>query len=46
VVPFARAEHVANEAPHAELMAIANGEHVSLFTHLNEVRARTRDFLT
>ena len=45
VVPFAHGERVARESPRGELMAIEGGEHVSLFTHLDEVGARARAFL-
>ncbi|MCG6203570.1 alpha/beta hydrolase [Rhodopseudomonas sp. HC1] len=45
IVPFAHATRVANEAPHSKLMTIEAGEHVSLFTHLAEVRRRVSDFL-
>jgi pimeloyl-ACP methyl ester carboxylesterase len=43
--PFAQAEAVAARVPGAELLAIAGGEHVALFTHLAEVRARVGPFL-
>ncbi len=46
VVPFAHAKRVADEAPNAELLAIAGGEHVSIFTHIDEVRAKVEAFLT
>ena len=45
VVPFAHAKRVADEAPNAELMAIEGGEHVSIFTHIDEVRAKVGAFL-
>ncbi|MBZ0139811.1 MAG: alpha/beta hydrolase [Pseudorhodoplanes sp.] len=45
VVSFAHAEAVAGQVPHAALMAIENGEHVALFTHLDEVRTRAARFL-
>ncbi len=45
VVSFTHAEAVAGQAPHAALMAIENGEHVALFTHLDEVRTRAARFL-
>ncbi|WP_047309455.1 alpha/beta fold hydrolase [Rhodopseudomonas palustris] len=45
VVPFAHGERVARESPRGELMTIEGGEHVSLFTHLDEVRARASAFL-
>ncbi|WP_420133841.1 alpha/beta fold hydrolase [Rhodopseudomonas sp.] len=44
VVPFAHASRVANGAPRGELMAIEAGEHVSLFTHLDQVRMRVSEF--
>jgi len=43
--PFAQAEAVAARVPGAELLAIEGGEHVALFTHLGEVRARVGAFL-
>ncbi len=43
--PFAQAEAVAARVPGAELLAIEGGEHVALFTHLAEVRARVGPFL-
>uniref|UniRef100_Q07KI1 Alpha/beta hydrolase fold n=1 Tax=Rhodopseudomonas palustris (strain BisA53) TaxID=316055 RepID=Q07KI1_RHOP5 len=45
VVPFAHAERVARQAPRAELFAVEGGDHVSLFTHLDAVRARVGEFL-
>jgi pimeloyl-ACP methyl ester carboxylesterase len=45
VVPFAHASRVANEAPRGELTAIEAGEHVSLFTHLDQVRMRVSEFV-
>ena len=45
VVPFAHAERVARQAPRAELFAIDGGDHVSLFTHLQTIRARVGEFL-
>jgi len=46
VVPFAHAQEAADGIPRAELFAIEGGEHVALFTHLDEVRARTAKFLS
>jgi pimeloyl-ACP methyl ester carboxylesterase len=46
VVPFAYGKALAEAVPGAELMAIEGGEHVSLFTHLEEVRARVGAFLS
>ena len=45
VVPFAQSEHLAVCQPHVELMSIANGEHVCLFTHLHQIRARVSAFM-
>jgi pimeloyl-ACP methyl ester carboxylesterase len=45
VVPFAHGERVAASAPNAELVAIDGGEHVSLFTHLDPIRAKVRAFI-
>ncbi|MET0278283.1 MAG: alpha/beta hydrolase [Pseudorhodoplanes sp.] len=45
VVPFAHAQEAADGIPSAELFAIEGGEHVAMFTHLDEVRARTAGFL-
>lgn len=45
VVAFGQARAVADGVPRAELMAIAGGEHVCLFTHRGVVRARVRSFL-
>ena len=44
-VPFAQAEATAAALPCAELLAIPDGQHVSLFTHLDVIRARVRQFL-
>ncbi len=44
-VPFAQARSLAAKLPRAELLAIEGGEHVSLFTHLHEIRTRVRQFL-
>lgn len=45
VVPFHHATRIAAALPAAELMAIAGGEHVCLFTHLDAVRLRVGAFL-
>ncbi|MBI5132289.1 MAG: alpha/beta hydrolase [Rhodopseudomonas palustris] len=45
VVPFAHARRVADQAPRGELLAIEAGEHVSLFTHLADVRMRVSEFV-
>jgi pimeloyl-ACP methyl ester carboxylesterase len=44
-VPFAQAALLANTAPAAELLTIPGGTHVSLFTHLHEIRSRVARFL-
>jgi pimeloyl-ACP methyl ester carboxylesterase len=44
-VPFAQAAALAERVSGAELFAIEGGEHVSLFTHLHEIRTRVRHFL-
>lgn len=45
VVDFRHAQTAARQMQRAELFAIEDGEHVALFTHLDEVRARTSRFL-
>ncbi len=45
IVPFAHGLAVANGVPQAQFMAIEGGEHVSLFTHLDAIRARVGSFL-
>jgi pimeloyl-ACP methyl ester carboxylesterase len=45
VVPFAHGEAVAKAVPGAEFLVIEGGEHVSLFTHLEEVSVRVGEFL-
>jgi pimeloyl-ACP methyl ester carboxylesterase len=45
IVPFDHAKRVAERAPDAELLAIERGEHMALFTHLDEVRAAFGRFL-
>jgi pimeloyl-ACP methyl ester carboxylesterase len=46
LVPFAQhAKALAARIPGAELLAIESGEHVSIFTHRDEVRARVSRFL-
>lgn len=46
VVPFARhAKALESRIPAAELLAVEGGEHVSIFTHREEVRARVDGFL-
>ncbi|HEY3377670.1 MAG TPA: alpha/beta hydrolase [Armatimonadota bacterium] len=46
MVPFAQhARALASRIPGAELLAIEGGEHVSIFTHRPEVKARVAPFL-
>jgi pimeloyl-ACP methyl ester carboxylesterase len=45
VVPFAQAKALAGRVRRAEMVAIEGGEHVSIFTHRVEVRARIDHFL-
>lgn len=45
VVPFSHGERSAREIAGAELHVVSGGQHVSLFTHLDEVRERARAFL-
>ncbi len=41
----AHAKRFSARAPHAELLAIDGGEHVAIFTHRNQVRAKVHDFM-
>jgi pimeloyl-ACP methyl ester carboxylesterase len=43
--PFSQGKTLAARVPGAELLAIDGGEHVSIFTHRDEVRARVARFL-
>jgi pimeloyl-ACP methyl ester carboxylesterase len=43
--PFEQARALVARVPGAELLAIEGGEHVALFTHLADVRARVGPFL-
>lgn len=43
--PFAQAQLLAAHVPGAELLALEGGEHVGIFTHRDEVRARVSRFL-
>lgn len=45
VVPFSHAETVCRAIPQAKLLALADGGHVSLFTHLDAVREEAEPFL-
>ena len=44
-VPFAQAKALADRVSKAELFAIEGGDHVSLFTHLHEIRGVISRFL-
>jgi pimeloyl-ACP methyl ester carboxylesterase len=43
--PYAQAQRLAAGVPGAELLTLEGGEHVSIFTHRDEVRARVGRFL-
>lgn len=45
VAPFAQGKAMAARIPGAELLAIEGGDHVSIFTHRDEARARVTRFL-
>ncbi|WP_063831414.1 alpha/beta fold hydrolase [Bradyrhizobium japonicum] len=45
VVPFAHAENVCHAIPQAKLLALPDGGHVSLFTHLDVVRKEAKPLL-
>lgn len=45
VVPFQHAAAIAESMPRARLTTLEGGEHVALFTHLQEVRAEVAAFL-
>lgn len=45
VVPFSHAENVCRAIPQAKLLALPDGGHVSLFTHLDLVRNEAGPFL-
>ena len=45
VVPLSHAEAVAAGVQDADLLAIEGGEHLALFTHLQDIRGRTAAFL-
>lgn len=46
LVPYAHSESLAHRLPAAELFTVPDGEHVCLFTHLQQVRSRVAHFLT
>jgi pimeloyl-ACP methyl ester carboxylesterase len=43
--PYAQAQQLAARVPGAELLTLEGGEHVGIFTHLHEFRARVGRFL-
>ncbi|MDC7789243.1 alpha/beta hydrolase [Rhodoplanes sp. TEM] len=45
IVAFSHAEQLAARVPGAELLAIPGGEHVCLFAHRSDIRARAAAFL-
>jgi pimeloyl-ACP methyl ester carboxylesterase len=45
VVPFAQAQSLTRRLQNAELLAIEGGEHVSIFTHRQQVQSRIGQFL-
>jgi pimeloyl-ACP methyl ester carboxylesterase len=45
VASFAHGQALARRIPGAELLAVEGGEHVAIFTHRDEVRARVAAFL-
>ncbi len=46
LLPFAvHAKMFANRLPNAELLAVTGGEHVAIFTHRNQVKAKVEDFM-
>lgn len=45
VAPFAQAREMAARIPGAELLAIAGGDHVAIFTHRDEAQAAVTRFL-
>jgi pimeloyl-ACP methyl ester carboxylesterase len=45
VAPFAQGREMAERAPGAELCALEGGDHVAIFTHRDEARARVVRFL-
>jgi pimeloyl-ACP methyl ester carboxylesterase len=45
LVPCSDSEALASRLPAAELLTVRDGEHVCLFTHLQEVRSRVARFL-
>ncbi|MGC4049245.1 MAG: alpha/beta hydrolase [Paludibaculum sp.] len=45
VVPFASSQSLAERLPEADLLALEGGPHVSLYTHMRQIRPRVRGFL-
>ena len=45
IVPFAQAAALANRIPGSDLLAIPRGEHLSLFTHRQEISSHVTGFL-
>ncbi len=45
VVPVAQAKALGSRVPGAEMLLIEGGEHVTLFTHLHEIRSRVSQFI-
>jgi len=46
VVPLSHARAVAKGVPGAKLVTLSGGGHMALFSHLDEVRSATKDFLS
>jgi len=46
IVSFSHARNLTARLPGADVIGIAGGEHVCLFTHREVIRARVRDFLS
>jgi pimeloyl-ACP methyl ester carboxylesterase len=45
VAPFAQGQAMASRIPAAELLALEGGDHVAIFTHREQARARVAEFL-
>jgi len=45
MVPYQQAKSLAHRVPGAQLFSIQGGEHVSIFTHREQVRMRIDQFL-
>jgi len=46
IAPFALSKSASERIPGADLFAVEGGRHVTIFTHIDEVRARVGAFLT